>query len=425
MNYEKSLHFIHKIAKFGSKLGLANITELLHRLGDPQKRLKFIHVAGTNGKGSVTATLASVLTEAGYKTGRYTSPFIYDFNERIVVNNTSISDEDLARITTIVAKNCVEMEKEGLNHPTEFEVVTAIGITYFAECNCDIVVLEVGLGGRLDATNVIDAPLVSVITSVDFDHMEYLGNTLTEIAYEKSGIIKENSPVAIYCEQADEALNVILKVCHERKCKALIAEKPNILRSELRGSVFNCGKYKNIFIPLIGEHMVKNISLTLLTIDILKELGIIISDEAIYEGLYNVYWPARFEIIGENPTLIMDGAHNISGITALSDAVKKFFPKRNATLIIGMLCDKEYRSALKIITPYIKRIITVSVPSPRTLSAEDLYLYATEFTNNAEATKSIDEAMEKAFSYKEPIIAAGSLYMLGDIKKAYEKIKRI
>lgn len=421
MNYEEALHFIHNTAKFGSKLGLTNIRELLARLCNPQKSLKFIHVAGTNGKGSVTASLACILLEAGYKVGRYTSPFIYDFNERIAVNNINIDNESLARITAEVADKCSEMVKDGFNHPTEFEVVTAVGMLYFFECKCDYVVLEVGLGGRLDATNVIDAPLVSVIATIGFDHMEYLGNTLTEIACEKCGIIKEGSPVAIYCEQPQEALSEILQNCNEKGCKAYIAEVPQIKKSGLHGSVFCCGRYNNVFIPLIGEHMVKNVSLALLTIDILKNMGVTIPDEAIYEGLYRVYWPARFEIVGENPLMIMDGAHNISGMTALSEAVKKYFPDKNVTLIMGMLRDKEYREALKIITPCIKRIITVTVPSPRALPADELCACAKEFTKDVISAQSIDEAMEKAFTYDSCILAAGSLYMLADIKKAYDK----
>jgi dihydrofolate synthase/folylpolyglutamate synthase len=424
VNYQESLRFIHEIAKFGSKLGLENIRELLRRLGNPQKSLKFIHVAGTNGKGSVTASLASVLFEAGYTVGRYTSPFIYEFNERIAVNNKNIDNESLAEITTLVAEKCGEMVKDGFNHPTEFEVVTAIGMVYFHRCKCDCVVLEVGLGGRLDATNVIDAPLVSVITAVDFDHMEHLGNTHTEIAFEKCGIIKEGAPVAIYCEQAGEALSEILRVCRERGCGAYIAEKPEIKKDSFLGCVFDCGRYKNVFTPLIGEHMAKNMSLVLLVIDILREQGLNIPDEAVYEGLYRVYWPARFETAGKNPLLVMDGAHNISGMAALAGAVKKFFPAKDVTLVMGMLRDKEYEKALKIISPYVGRIITVTVPSPRSLSAEELLACAKGFTENAEAAQSIDNAMEKAFCYGRPIVAAGSLYMLADIKKAYDKVKK-
>ena len=424
MNYEEALHFIHNTTKFGSKLGLTNIRELLERLGNPHKSLKFIHVAGTNGKGSVTASLACVLLEAGYKVGRYTSPFIYDFNERIAVNNRNIDNESLARITGTVADKCSEMVKDGFNHPTEFEVVTAVAMCNFSESKCDYVVLEVGLGGRLDATNVIDAPLVSVIATIDFDHMEYLGNTITEITYEKCGIIKEGSPVAIYCEQPKEALSEILRQCNDLGCKAHIAKVPQIQNSGLRGSVFSYGRYKNVFIPLIGEHMVKNASLALLTIDISKDMGVNIPDEAIYEGLYRVYWPARFEVVGDNPLMIMDGAHNISGMTALSEALKRFFPDKNVTLIMGMLRDKEYREALKIITPCIKRIITVTVPSPRALPADELCACAKEFTKDVISVQSIDDAMKKALDYDSCILAAGSLYMLADIKKAYDKANK-
>jgi len=422
MNYEDALNFIHTASKFGSKLGLYNITELMKRLGNPQDKLKFIHIAGTNGKGTVTKTISEILRQEGYKVGMYTSPFIYRFNERIVVDGEEIPDSALAEIAALVKGKCDEMVADGLTHPTEFEIVTAVGISYFAREMCDYVVLEVGLGGRLDATNVIKNPLACVITYIDYDHMEYLGNTLSEIAFEKCGIIKEGAPVVSYPEQHSEADEVIRKVSAERNNSLNIAKMPEIIEKGLWGSKF---KYdgEEFKTKLIGEHMVKNIALALETVNVLKENGVKISDEAITAGVEKVTWHGRFEIINENPLFIIDGAHNISGVLSLKNTVETVLKDKKVVFLMGMLRDKEYDESLREVAHLAEKIITCTVPSYRSLEGAVLAEYARKYNKNTVVAESIYDAVKMAMnSGADAVVAFGSLYMLGDIKAAVKKV---
>lgn len=425
MNYDEALLFIHGVSKIGTKLGLENIKRLLSRLNDPQKDLKFIHVAGTNGKGTVCSTLSEILINDGYRVGLYTSPFIYDFCERMRVNGKNIEREDLARLTEKVKKTCEEIVAGGFAHPTEFEIVTAIGMLYFKEQKCDYVVLEVGLGGRLDATNAIDAPLVSVITSISFDHTEYLGNTLSDIAYEKCGIIKKGSRAAVYPAQSPEAQAKIEEICAERGVPFEIAKTPEILSADLDGTEFLYDgiKYKT---HLKGAHMIKNIATALCAVKLLKAAGVKVSDKAVKCGIENVMWSGRFEVIGKEPLFIIDGAHNLEGITTLQKAIETYLCGKRLIFVMGMLRDKEYEGALKVIAPMADKFISCTVPSPRTLKAEELSDAAKKYNKNIYTAKSIEEAVKKAFHEADEnsaIVAFGSLYMLGDIRKAFDKIK--
>ncbi|MBO4897758.1 MAG: bifunctional folylpolyglutamate synthase/dihydrofolate synthase [Clostridia bacterium] len=425
MNYDEALDFIHSVSKIGTKLGLENIKRLLMRLHNPQKDLKFIHVAGTNGKGTVCSTLSEILISEGYRVGLYTSPFIYDFCERMRVNGKNIERDDLARITETVKKTCEEIVADGFAHPTEFEIVTAIGMCYFKEQKCDYVVLEVGLGGRLDATNAIDAPLVSVITSISFDHTEYLGNTLSDIAYEKCGIIKKGSRAAVYPSQNPEAQAKIEEICRERGVPFENAKEPQVLSADLDGTEFlyDGVKYKT---HLKGGHMIKNIATALCTVKLLREAGVKVSGKAVKDGIENVVWSGRFEVIGKEPLFIIDGAHNLEGILALKNAIQTYLPGMRLIFVMGMLRDKEYENALAEIAPMADKFISCTVPSPRTLKAEELSECAKKYNKNIYTSKSIDEAVKKAFSEadeKSAIVAFGSLYMLGDIRAAFDKIK--
>lgn len=422
MNYEDALAFIHTASKFGSKLGLQNIKTLMERLGSPEDYLRFVHIAGTNGKGTVTKTISEILIKQGYKVGMYTSPFIYRFNERIAVNGEDISDGDLAEISALVKSKCDEMVADGLTHPTEFEIVTAVGLCYFAKMKCDIVVLEVGLGGRLDATNVIKKPLASVITYIDYDHMEYLGNTLSEIAFEKCGIIKEGAVVISYPEQHSEVSKTIKKITKERNNALHIAKVPEIRESGLWGSKFiYCGKeYKT---QLIGAHMVKNIATALETIEVLRKSGTDVSDEAIEKGVADVMWQGRFEIINENPLFIIDGAHNISGVLSLKNTIETVLKGRKLTFLMGMLRDKEYEESLKEIAHLADKFITCTPPSPRALDGESLAECAGKYNENVKACSDIESAVREALnSGNDAVIAFGSLYMLGDIRNSVRKI---
>jgi len=422
MNYNDALQFIHTASKLGSKLGLENISRLLERLGSPQDSLKFIHIAGTNGKGTVTKTISEILRYEGYKVGMYTSPFIYKFNERIIVDGVEIDDESLAEITTVVKEKCDEMVRDGFTHPTEFEIVTAIGFMYFAKMRCDVVVLEVGLGGRLDATNVIKNPLACVITFIDYDHMEYLGNSLSEIAFEKCGILKDGAPVISYPCQCDDALSVIKKRAEEIGGELYIAEKPEILKYGLSGSEF-LYKGKKYTTKLIGEHMVLNISTAIECMHTLMQKGFKLSDESIKKGVETVLWQGRFEIISEKPLIIIDGAHNISGIHSLKKAIEDNLKNKRLTFVMGMLKDKEYDESLKVIAPLAESIICCDVPSYRTLPGEILAKYAAKYNKNVKNLEKVEDAIKEALASEcDAIIIFGSLYMLCDVKESVEKL---
>ena len=413
MTYDEAMSFIHGAQKLGTKLGLHNIRELLTRLGRPDRNMEFIHVAGTNGKGTVTNVLSRILESCGYRVGCYTSPFVNFFEERMTVNGVPITKKQLAKAAARVKSECDKMDP----HPTEFEIVTAIGFLFFAEQDCRYVVCEVGLGGRLDATNVIDPPLCSIITSINFDHMEYLGNSMEEIAFEKCGIIKTPSPVAVYTEQTEAVMEVIAGVCKDRGCEMRRAESPVIKRTDLTGSIFDCGRYKDLYLPLLGEHMVKNACAALCGVDLLREQGISIPDEAVYEGMKKTVHSGRFEIIGTHPLFIIDGAHNISGITAFREAVKKLLSGKKLVFIMGMLRDKEYEQALRLVGDMPEMLITVTVPSGRTLQAEELAECAQKYSKNVYASKDIPEAVSIARAQKpDAILAFGSLYMLGEFR---------
>ena len=423
-SYEDALSFIHGSLKLGSKLGLTNIRELCERIGRPQDSLQFVHIAGTNGKGTVTSSLAAVLTAAGYRTGAYTSPFVYRFNERIQIDGEEVADAQIAKNTYIVKCACEEMVRDGFNHPTEFEIVTALGLLCFKDAACRFVTLEVGLGGRLDATNVIENPLCTVITSIGYDHMQYLGETLSEIAAEKCGILKEGAPIVIYGEQPNEALSVIRAKCSEMHATMKTAPLPKVKEASHRGTAFSAGNYENLFLPLAGEHMAKNVCITLSVIDVLREKGIQISDAAVYEGIKNVRHRGRLETIGENPLFILDGAHNDDGITALKKAAGDMFGGKKLIGITGMLADKEYEKAMEKIGGIFASLYTVTVPSPRALSADDLKSTAEKYNQNVCAASSVEEAVRLALSEKPDVILAfGSLYMLSDMKAAYDKVK--
>ena len=418
-SYKDALSFVHGALKLGSKLGLTNIRELLVRVGRPQDKLKFIHVAGTNGKGTVTTALAAVLTAAGFRTGAYTSPFVYRFNERMQIDGAEISDAVFTRNAYLVKEASAAMVADGLAHPTEFEIVTAIGLLCFAEEGCEYVALEVGLGGRLDATNVIENPVCTAICSIGYDHMQYLGDTLEEIAGEKCGILKAGVPVVVYREQPAAAMAVIREKCAEKNVPLLLSEVPEVLESTYRGNRFSTSRYQDLFLPLAGTHMAKNACVTLGIIDVLRKQGVSIPDSAVYKGLAAVRHRGRLETISENPLFILDGAHNADGIDALCTAVKTLFDGKKLVFITGMLADKEYKKAMEKTAGLAESVICVTVPSPRALSASDLAEAAKPYHKKVQAAETMDEAIRAAYGEKpDAIIAFGSLYMLADVHAA-------
>lgn len=422
MTYQEALDFIHGTYKFGSKLGLENIKTLLAFLGDPQKSLKFIHVAGTNGKGSTSAFIHSVMVEAGYKTGLYTSPFIETFNERMRVNHVLITEDELAKYTEQVKKQVDRMVSEGYQHPTEFEVVTAIAMLYYEANACDLVVLEVGLGGRLDATNAIDTPLISVITPLDFDHMEYLGNTLHEIAFEKAGIIKKGGVTVSY-PQVDEAMAVIKKRAFEEENTLIISDFDQMKIDDVAfGSLRFTYKTVQYTSSLFAPYQAENASVAIDVISCLTErYGFTVSRDQVIEGIKKAQWIGRLEIVSKNPFIIIDGAHNMHGIKGLVKSVERLGKDYRMIGVIGILKDKDVDGMLKLISPYLDGVITTKPDNPRAMTAEELSKHLENVPLIASYEK-IADAVEKIFERAqhdtEPTLylAFGSLYMIGEVR---------
>ena len=425
MNYVEALNYINDKNKFGSRLGLDVIGKLLDLLGNPHLDMKYIHVAGTNGKGSTSVYMATMLKEAGYKVGLFTSPYLERFNERISINGQYIPDERLAKITEKVKEKIEIMLEKGYEHPTTFEIVTTIAFLYFKEENVDFIVLEVGLGGRADSTNVIRESYASVITTIDYDHTDVLGDTLGKIAYEKAGIIKEKGLVISYPQEI-EAFKVIEGVALEKKAKLIRCpmEKVEIIRLSQEGGVFNFSYkdqiYKNLEISLIGEYQVYNATLALMTILVLKDKGLInIEEKQIREGLKNTKWPGRLEILKRNPTFLIDGAHNLQGAKTLAESIKKF--KYNKLILgIAILKDKDVDHIVETIVPLADKIIITEVNMPRKMEAEALEKIINKYNKNTIIEKDMKEAIDKSYELAEDgdlIVFGGSLYLIGDIRK--------
>ncbi|MBQ7779721.1 MAG: bifunctional folylpolyglutamate synthase/dihydrofolate synthase [Clostridia bacterium] len=419
MTYEEALSFIHSTEWQGSRPGLNRITELMSKLGNPEKTLNFVHVAGTNGKGSFCAMLDSVLRRAGYKTGLFTSPFIEFFEERIQFNGEMISKEDLAETVSEIKDACFSMT----DPPTEFEVLTAIGFVYFKKKNADIVILECGMGGRLDSTNIIPSPVLSVITGIALDHVAFLGDTVEKIAYEKAGIIKPSRPV-LYGGKDKAAKEVIKAAALERGCKYY--EKDHSALScgkiSLKGSRFGYKKYKNLSLSLLGTYQPENAANVIEAAEILRGEGYKISDKDLRDGLSRTEWKGRFERLNDYPPVFFDGGHNEEGVTAAVRTVKTCFGKKKINVISGVLKDKDYEKIASKIGEISNTVYTVTPDSPRALDAKE---YAEVFTKNgkkAVSNESFDEAVKKAYSASlkkgTPILCVGSLYSYPDFKKA-------
>lgn len=430
MNYEQALDYIHDTYKFGSKLGLENIKHLLNLLDNPQKQLKIVHVAGTNGKGSTSSYIHSILKEAGYRVGLYTSPYLEEFTERMRINGEDIPKARLAEITDIVKGKIEEMVAEGKNHPTEFEVVTAIAFYYYAEENVDFLVLEVGLGGRLDATNVVEDPLLSVITPIGLDHIEYLGDTLPKIAYEKGGIIKENSFVLSY-PQDQEVTEVFENLCKERNSKLFTTSFDDLIihKSTVDEQIFSAnilGKhYDNMEIQLVGTHQIYNACTALGVVEILRMYrNVEISDEAVYKGLLSAKWAGRFEVLRREPLVIIDGAHNLQGADALRKSIEVLLDSYKITFVVGMLQDKDVEGVLEDLIPLMDKVIATRPNNPRAMKAIELAEKLKVFGKETYSYENIEEAIKKAFEVTkedEAIVFAGSLYMIGEVRKALKK----
>lgn len=477
--YKDAIDYIESIKPFGSKPGLERISELMKRLGNVQDSLQYIHVAGTNGKGSFATYMSSILVAAGFKTGLYISPSLVKINERFQINNEQISDEDFARLTSIVKEKADDMERDGLERPTEYETTNAIAFLYFAEQECDFVVLETGMGGRLDSTNIIKDPLLSVIMTISYDHMKYLGNTLPEIATEKAGIIKKDSAVLFYPNRDRLVKDVFVAKAKSLGTACYEGILPQTLSHDLNGQTFSMARLfpnmKNssdakqfeFHTKLLGQYEINNaamaIEASLILNSEMKRKGLYaenaasnpvgvakqdvsgavkstasgvakqelknvlssISFDAIHRGIEEAEWPCRFELLKKHPYFIIDAAHNVEGVKALTESLKAYFPylcRHGITFITGVLKDKEYEKMFTEIMPYAKKFYTVTPDSNRAMPSEELASYLNSRSGvKAFPCTSYEEAADKALSgggYDDVIVAFGSLYFAGKLKNA-------
>ena len=422
MTAQEAIDYIEQYTWSTTRLGLDRTRELLKKLGDPQKKLKFIHVAGSNGKGSTCAMLSAIARAAGYRTGLYTSPYIQDFCERMQVDGQNVPGEVLAKITERVKTIADAMA----DHPSQFELVTAIALEYFYEAKCDIVVLEVGMGGALDSTNAIDAPEVAVITNIGLEHTEYLGDTLEAIAATKAGIIKPGCHAVCY-DGAPEVTEVVKAVCAEKKvplrCVDFARMEP--VAETLAGQTFRWdGKEKRV--ALLGPHQLHNTATVLETVEALRERGWAIPDAAVDAGLANVKWPARLEVLRPKPLFLLDGGHNPQCAEALAAAVEKLLPGQKVVFLLGVLADKDYPQILDIVAPYAKKFICLTPFSDRALPARKLaeFLKARGLEASAcgsDVARGI-RAAEKAAGRRGAVVAFGSLYLAGHVRGVFQEM---
>lgn len=420
MSIESTLAYIHKTKWLGSKPGLSRTRTLLEMAGRPDRALKFVHVVGTNGKGSTCACLASVLHHAGYTVGLYTSPYINAFNERMQVDGSMITDAELEQVTDFIRPFADSMTDDP---PTEFEMITAVAMEYFRRKHCDIVVLEAGLGGLLDSTNVIDPPECAVFCAIGLDHTAQLGDTVEKIAATKAGILKAGVPAVMYDAPAS-VTDVIAEQC--RKCGGRLYRADFSQLSDIRPSLvgvhFTYGKYRDLFLPLPGLYQPRNAALAIRTVEVLREKGWQISDAALREGLAAVHWQGRFELLGEHPTFILDGAHNPHGMAATVSSLQTYFAGRNIHFIVGVMADKDVKAMMSMLVPLAAHFYTVRPDNPRAMSAESLCELLLSLGAQASAFDSIPDAVRTAMQNAgaDGVCAAlGSLYFSHDIRTAY------
>ena len=433
--YTEALDYIYDLTKYGIKLGLENIKYLLYLLGNPHKNLKIIHVAGTNGKGSTASLISSILKSDGYKVGLYTSPHLVDFTERIKINQKPISrkkvSELLERIKPLIEK---VSQTPPYGHPTFFEVITSLAFLYFYEEKVDFLVLEVGLGGRLDATNVTE-PLVSVITHVDYDHMDKLGNSLEKIAREKGGIIKPGG-IVISSKQYDEVYKEIKKIADDKNSLLYSTGKEinyKVVKSDVQGVIFDLKgiyhHYKNLHTPLLGRHQADNATNAIAAVEALKMKGTDISQKAIRDGLEKVKWTGRLEIVRNNPTIILDGAHNPNGAKIMHQALEEIFSYRYLTLVLAIFADKDYKKMIEVLAPGADLIIATKAENPRAASPQAISKEAAKYINENKiiAIENIPQAINYALSNSKEdalICITGSLYTVGEAKKYFKTKNR-
>ena len=426
MNLDEALNYIHGVSWLGTIPGLERELELLNRIGNPHRGMKYIHVAGTNGKGSTAAMLQNILTHAGYRTGLYTSPYIMRFNERIQIDGEQISDEDVCALTDYIRPHAEAMA----DHPSEFEIVTAIGFEYFRRKRCDIVVLEVGMGGEWDATNVIEDNEAAVIVNIGLDHTEVLGDTIEKIAKTKSGVVKRGCPCVMY-RQEPSVEQVFAEVCRDMDAPFILADFDTLrpLCSGLDGQRFDWEDLRDLHLPLLGAHQLNNACNVLSAVKVLQSRGWSIPESAIREGLATVSWPGRFQLMAKKPLFIIDGGHNPQCLEALDAAIRAYLPGQKLVFLNGCMADKDYGDMFNRLKPFAREFVTVTPANPRALSAEALSDYILQ-NLNAEATPcaTVAGGVQTAIAKAGPegvVCACGSLYMLGEIVDEVERLKTI
>lgn len=419
MNFEESISYVHSLLKFGIRPGLSRMNSLLSYLGNPEKDLRFVHIAGTNGKGSTATALANILSEAGYKTGLYTSPYVARFLERIQVDLTPVSEELFAEAVTEIVPYIEKVQDDDAF--TEFELITAAAFLCFKWENCDITVLEVGLGGRLDATNVIKKPAVEIITSLSLDHTAILGNTIEKIAYEKCGIIKDDTSVVCSYGQEAGALDVIRKTVAERGCELIIpdADSLKILHSDIFGTdfIYKSNQYR---LNMAGEHQLKNMTAAIEAAQVLNKNEFKISQKNFYDGISKTVLLARIEILQKNPLVILDGGHNTDGISALVKLLKSALPDKKLTVILGMMADKDVDACVKLLCEISDRIICVTPENARAIKASRLAEIAEKYccnTFSADMLTDVYPDILKTLKEDEALLICGSLYLAGEVKQ--------
>lgn len=418
MTYEEALNYIHSVSWKGSVPGLSRISALLDLMGHPERRCRFIHVAGTNGKGSTCAMLASIFRKAGYRTGLYTSPYLIDFNERIEVDGTMISNDELCEVTEYVRPLADSLADK----PTEFELITAIGFEYFARRACDIVVCEVGMGGEFDATNVIPAPEAAIICNIGLDHTAFLGDTLEKIAATKSGIIKPGCDAVLY-RSTPSVERVVEERCEKVGARLHKADFDSIkpISADLFGQVFDWESFKELKLPLLGEHQLDNAAVVLTAVEVLRAKGWAITEANIREGLRDVVWHGRFEIVRRDPLFIVDGGHNPQCIEALVKSVKTYLSGREITVMTGVLADKDFHCMYNDAAEFAKEFVTVTPGNPRALPADKLAEYLKGFGKPVTACRSVADGVRLAVEHTKKdgvVLCYGSLYMLGEVYAA-------
>ncbi len=420
MNCNEAIEYIHSLEKFGIKPGMERIRALCDALGNPQDKLKVIHVAGTNGKGSTSTMISNILRKSGYNVGLFISPYVSDFRERIQFNGNMIEKKELAECVETVKEIIDELSLNGIQ-PTEFEALTATAFLYFERKNCDFVVLEVGLGGRLDSTNVINAPYVSVITSISFDHTAILGDTIEKIASEKCGIIKFGAETVAYPLQDERAMFIIENFC-EAKCNSLRIPDTASLSVGDENIDGTEVEYKGICykLPLAGKHMVYN---SITAVEAVKSLGrfnIDISDEAVKNGIESSVMPARMELIKKKPVIILDGGHNEGCANALADYIRKHIADKRIVMVSSMMADKDYEAYLKTVLPFAETFIATKADVPRALSSDELLKSASAYCNNCYDIAEPEKAVKAAINIIQPedaLIICGSFYLAGEIRE--------